>query len=376
MYEPSDIGALTTQFYEAVLEPERWEGALQSLVKAAGARGASLSRADFSLPGNSIVDVVGQSRQVVDEYHSHYVQFDPLLRLGPALASERWTSDWAVLGSSYRHSAYYNDFMKRHDNHAVLVAPLAVGESHTALLALQRSVRQGAFPAVPDELLVEVLPHLARAVKLHFATHDLRQQADFAAAALHRMPTPVMVVDSDAHMVLANRAGEHLLRTSKLLGVNGHRVAARLQDPPLQNAIREATAPGRAQPAWLRLAATAGEEALLLVVTPMSASSPHGRAWQRPLAVIMASRSGAAARKVDGILRELFNLTAAEARVAAAIAEGHSPAEIADRHDIAVLTVRGQLKSVYSKMGVRRQAELSRMLTKLQAMLPRHPEHD
>jgi DNA-binding CsgD family transcriptional regulator len=175
---------------------------------------------------------------------------------------------------------------------------------------------------------------------------------------------------------MENRAGEQLSRGSKLLTVRNNLVVSTFQDGALQQAIRDATVAGRGRPTWLRLAATAGEEALLVVVTPMSATSPNARSWQRPLAVIMASRSGASARRVVTVLRDLFGLTAAEARVASAVAGGLSPADVAEQYGIAVLTVRGQLKAVYSKMGVRRQAELSRLLMKLQAILPRQPSAD
>ncbi|HVZ43369.1 MAG TPA: helix-turn-helix transcriptional regulator [Ramlibacter sp.] len=371
---PSAIDGLASMLYEAVLDAPRWAEALGALMELAHARGVSLSRADLSVPTNSVIDVVGQSAEAVREYHAHYVALDPLIRLGAALPAGRWTSDWAVLGPAYAQTAYYNDFMRRHDNHAVLVAPLWSDGAHTALVALQRSASQGEFAAEPDPALVHLLPHLQRAVKLHFNTQELQAQADFAAATLHRVATPVIVVEADGHVVLANGAGEHLCRSSRLLTISGQRLVAKFQDAALQAALQEACAPGRARPAWLRLAPAAQEEPLLVVVTPMAASAPLARPWQRPLAVVMASRGAAGARNVEAILRELFSLTAAEARVAAAIAEGRSPAEIAGRHGIAVLTVRGQLKSVYSKMGVRRQAELSRMLTKLQAMLPRQAQ--
>ena len=65
------------------------------------------------------------------------------------------------------------------------------------------------------------------------------------------------------------------------------------------------------------------------------------------------------------IIAALFDLTAAEARVARAIAEGLTPAEIAQRHNVSRETVRSQLKRVLLKTSTNRQAELSLLISRL-----------
>lgn len=61
----------------------------------------------------------------------------------------------------------------------------------------------------------------------------------------------------------------------------------------------------------------------------------------------------------------LLGLTEAEARIAAQVGSGSSPQEAAAQLRLAVGTVRSTLKSVYDKLGVRRQAELARLVTRL-----------
>jgi|TARA_Y100000991_G_scaffold204253_1_gene179627 DNA-binding CsgD family transcriptional regulator len=68
---------------------------------------------------------------------------------------------------------------------------------------------------------------------------------------------------------------------------------------------------------------------------------------------------------------ELFDLTSAEARVAAAIAEGSDLKSLADRLSLSVETVRGQLKSVFRKTGTRRQNELAARILLSPALRPR-----
>jgi DNA-binding CsgD family transcriptional regulator len=75
--------------------------------------------------------------------------------------------------------------------------------------------------------------------------------------------------------------------------------------------------------------------------------------------------------KVPGaeVLAGLFDLTAAEARVAREIAAGQTINEVAVACGISRETVRSQLKNVLSKTGLNRQADLAALLSGL--TLPR-----
>jgi DNA-binding CsgD family transcriptional regulator len=62
------------------------------------------------------------------------------------------------------------------------------------------------------------------------------------------------------------------------------------------------------------------------------------------------------------IIQALFDLTPAEARVAAGIAGGQTLTEIALDAGVSIHTVKTQLKAVFEKAGVSRQAELVALL--------------
>jgi DNA-binding CsgD family transcriptional regulator len=69
------------------------------------------------------------------------------------------------------------------------------------------------------------------------------------------------------------------------------------------------------------------------------------------------------------LIRGLFDLTPAEARVASGIAEGLSVNQIASRNKVASETVRAQIKAVFAKLGVNRQSQVAALL----AAVPRIP---
>jgi len=63
-------------------------------------------------------------------------------------------------------------------------------------------------------------------------------------------------------------------------------------------------------------------------------------------------------------LRQRYALTAAEARIAGALATGASLKEIAGRHEMSYETARLHLKHIFAKTGTHRQADLVRLLVR------------
>ena len=64
-------------------------------------------------------------------------------------------------------------------------------------------------------------------------------------------------------------------------------------------------------------------------------------------------------------MRTAFRLTEAEARLATQLALGESLEKVADRFGIGKETARSQLRGIFAKTGVHRQAELVAVLAKL-----------
>jgi len=61
-------------------------------------------------------------------------------------------------------------------------------------------------------------------------------------------------------------------------------------------------------------------------------------------------------------LASVYRLTPAEAQVAVSIANGISPSDIASSNEVAISTVRSQLKAVFLKVGVNTQAGLAKVI--------------
>ena len=64
-------------------------------------------------------------------------------------------------------------------------------------------------------------------------------------------------------------------------------------------------------------------------------------------------------------LREVFGLTAAEARLAAELVAGKTLDDVSEERQVSLATVRSQLRSVFQKTETGRQAQLMQLITSL-----------
>ena len=82
----------------------------------------------------------------------------------------------------------------------------------------------------------------------------------------------------------------------------------------------------------------------------------------RPAVIVCVNDPEAGAQISEEMLRALFGLTRAEARVAIAITQGETSRQVAATLGVSVHTVRNQLQSVLEKTGASRQSELVALL--------------
>jgi DNA-binding CsgD family transcriptional regulator len=102
-----------------------------------------------------------------------------------------------------------------------------------------------------------------------------------------------------------------------------------------------------------------GAPRFLLTVTPLVAR------MGKPVALILFRDASKPDRSLPARLRMLFALSEAEACVAADLANGLAPGEIADDRGVSMNTLRTQMKSIHAKTGCRRQSEFVALVRRI-----------
>ncbi|MGK5060832.1 helix-turn-helix transcriptional regulator [Janthinobacterium sp. LB3P112] len=189
----------------------------------------------------------------------------------------------------------------------------------------------------------ELLPHLQRALCLQQRLREAQLASHCALAALDAMGAAVLMLDANLGLRFATPAG-HALHAAQL---------EPSVPPALARAVRliiaSASAGGAQQCQSLRLARKQ-QAALALSVTALADCQP-------PCALLIARDPTQTCTSVPA-LRQLFDLTQAEAQVGKALAQGATIEEIAAQGGISVNTVKTHLHHTYLKTDTRRQGEL------------------
>jgi DNA-binding CsgD family transcriptional regulator len=223
------------------------------------------------------------------------------------------------------------------------------------------------------------VPHYRRALELRRRFHHNAVEQQATLQALARSGMAVMVVAPDHSLLHASPRAEAVLRQADSLLMAGGAVTARLQieADALRKLIDDAVcwSTGRVLGSHLgehrRSSASslaisrAGHLPLTVLVSPLR---PPALAIAVPAAILFV-RDPEGRTPSCSALRDLFGFTAAEAAVAAELAQGRSLAEVAQSQHVSMNTVRTHLKKVLAKTNTGRQAEAVTLIHRSVAML-------
>ena len=187
------------------------------------------------------------------------------------------------------------------------------------------------------------------------------------AEALNMLDYGLLIVDHEARIGFRNRAASLLLAESQTLQQaddGALMVRPRAFSLQVHKAIQNAGINARV--GGLRIPKASNSMRCLLIFTPMLLPEAGGGAPRRVAIWIVDTESGGSAN--ERLLRTLFDLSPAEARLALGLVAGHTVDEYARLAGVGTATVRSQLHSIFAKTGTHRQAALVALLSKLPAL--------
>jgi DNA-binding CsgD family transcriptional regulator/PAS domain-containing protein len=190
----------------------------------------------------------------------------------------------------------------------------------------------------------------------------LEAERRMVSAALDGVPVAVTVVDRKGTVRYANRWAERLLEMKDgLLILQGRLAAARSADNgQLRQYLLDVSAGTENALPWaaMRIERENGM-AWLVRIAPLGRIA-QGTPTVPELVIVMISDPQMPMKPSTSALRQLHGLTYAEADIMGRLTVGMRIADIASELDISVETVRTHLKSVFTKTGTSRQADLVR----------------
>ena len=384
MYSES-FDQLISAIYQGPLEETPWQQFLPLLGQTLDARAVSLvlrppAAGDKGLILNYQRPLPGDEQQVsladptdweASAYREQYFSLDPFISLpvGKIITLAELMPD-----DELRASDYYQQYLKPAGVFHILGGDTLEPNGLMARLRVCRNEKEQGFNEQDKCLLGQILPHLQRAIQFHARLNRIESERDLYANAVDRLAVGAIILDENAKLLKTNNIAQQLLENKDGLVTHNHhlQVGNREQASEFQALVEKVLSrhqdgkPG--MPEALRVSRPSGRPDLGLVIRPIPTSEwSEGQAC--PSVVVFISDPELQPETSQQMITRLFGFTPAEATLAMLLTRGLSMAEASDQLSISQHTARAQLKSIFSKTGVSRQAELVRLIVKSVANL-------
>lgn len=351
---------LIDRIYEAGIMPERWPLVLEDLAQIADGVGAL---------------VLSRSR-----FQEHFIGTPEAARIFASGVADGWQGDRnprapRLFGA--KHAGFLTDLdvftreeLDREPYFTEFLRPLGLGWGAATAIEIpsgdmvafdvERTFDRGPIEALVVERLDALRPHLARAAM--FSARLAFESARAAALALDHVGLPAAVLGRRMRILAANPSFEGMMPSvvqdrSPRVTLTDHSADSALADALDRLSISGASGSGRSIP----IAGLDDRPPLIVHLIPIRLGAHD--VFSNASAILLVTPVVPAQVPTADVLQGLFDLTAAEARVARSIAERKTVEAIAESFGLSRETVRSQLKSVLAKTGVPRQVDLAVLLS-------------
>lgn len=227
-------------------------------------------------------------------------------------------------------------------------------------LVVYRNPSAKSFEAGDRARLAKMQRHFTRALEIRMRVR--RSATDAVTQTLETLTDAVMVLAADGTVLLANSAADRLLaqRTYPQVRFGRLRVQAGNQSAQLERALGNCARCRMDAPESfvVRLAGEPGSGVIAHLVPP-PAGWPVGPKAAAIAFILVETRAELGA---GDMLKTLYGLSQSEVALVLALSEGLTPEAYGEVRRVSMNTVRTQLKSVFHKTTVRRQADLMRLV--------------
>ncbi len=367
MPSEQELLAVVGQAYRAATEPEVWADALNGVARVVDATVVALVAHRMPSGRGLIQESVGLDPAMTSDYERYYAARNIWVLAGRPRPGVVFTGEELVSDSALLRSEFYNDHLHPYDYRYSIGTTLLHDEALMAFLAVGRPHHAEPFGDPEKRVLSLFVPHLRNAVRLRRFVDALEARASAIGEILDRLEVGVVLLGRGGRAVFANATAREIAQAHDgfTIDASGLRGATSNQTEALGALVAMATddskAPGHRVGGRIALARTSGARSYSVLVAPLSPKNV-GFEVDGAVAVAFVADPDRALHSPADSLRALYALTPAEARLAIQLAQGRSLHGAADELQITLHTARSQLKAVFAKCGVSRQAELVQLL--------------
>lgn len=355
--------AVISDVYEAALSPAHWDVALTSLISH-----FSPPRWDVAMlvwerlhPATGrFIGAAGVNDFARSGYIAMFAGRQAWSIAGHALpVGTVVNSDEIVPRETFKQDEFYKSFLSNWDIEVSILASLdRHGQDHLGLCMPGPDI---CDTSMLRDAVTRLVPHIQRASRISRRLGEADLRAANAEAALDASPSIILSLGPDLELVHANGAARNWLDKSETAFIRQDRL--RLSDGEMYERLAR-MARGESGTRTENIHIAHKDRTIFLVAMALDPESGSGASKVNRGATVLLVGGGRREVSSEFVerLRDWFDLTPSEAKIAAYIVDGRTLEDYARDRGVSVNAARFLMKGVFSKTGVNRQAELSALL--------------
>ncbi len=354
------IWALGERFALAAVDGNEWPGALRAMAEMTG---SSYGQLIGFVPGEVAFNWINDLDEDQKWRFIEQERGDPEInvRVRASLTDQpfviRSESDYRAVGPGAGFD-FYRELCDAYDIPNGCQTKLLDGNEGFIGLALNRTRSDGETDADDRALFAAIAPHVRTAVKMQLALED--RGSALLSGALEHVGLPIFICNEAGQVKGKTSEAEALLSAGRFRLLDG-RIG--LPHPRDDAALLQALARRHRQPIECDALIVRSHGTQMPMIVDICRLPAQPLRLHNASQLLVIVRSGGRWHKAaPGLLRTVFGLSAAETAVALTLVSGNTREQIAAARGTSIQTVKAQLKSIFAKLGVTREAELVAML--------------
>ncbi len=351
------LTGVVEEVYAAGLDGGQWVkalGAISDFFKAAGATLEIFQKRTWNIIDFHMARLPPGSELA---YLGHYAKDNPRVAYAVQHLSEATLCDYQIIDEqAMDRDAYYTKYLAPSGLRYFLSGQILNTAKAQGIITIQRTRRQGHVDSIHDEQMRRLLPHLSRSYDMATRLKTALAARDVFEQSLNVLAEGVALVDRGGRVVHINAALEAI--TQRGDGLRIRRGQIEPATPEARDRLSAALAGAlsiKASPAPMTadfiVERPSGLPGYVVSVRPLMAKASRSQEAMTAAAIVFVRDPLADQAQAARMLRDVFDLTEAEANLALALQAGMSPTAYARARSISPNTVYTHLRRIKEKTG-------------------------
>ena len=306
---------------------------------------------------------------LLKEYENYYQYVSPfrqhIVRMN---AGDKFSRAEHLSDKEFLKTELYQEYFKKQDVFNYDYQVLFKDSNLSGGVSFSRSEKMSNFGKNEQRAIKIIMPHLRRAFQVYMKVSEIQRDNQLLIECLGKISQGIIVVNKAGKIVFINEYANRIIARKDGLQINRYGMLlanATRETRKLQNLLQSVFENNAALKGKFggitNISRASGTRPLSLLIAPFSQQNQNGFNSEI-FALIFVNDPEQKIESVEPVLREIYGLTPAEAKIAAILAQGNSLKDVCETLRITQNTGRTHLKRIFSKTETNRQGELVKLI--------------